>query len=384
MVALRAVVTGGLLTALSLLLAGCTAVDFEAMRVLEDLAAGGRASALKEATPPPQRITISYRIDDTLRSGDLYEPGGRSPARAGIVLVPGVAAAGKDDRRLVALANTLARARFAVHVPDLPNLRELKVGASDAEPIADAAALMLERSGRAGYRSVGIAAISYAAGPAIMAALRPDIRDRIAFVATIGGYYDVVSVVTFFTTGMHRVESSGPWRHLEPNAYGKWIFVLSNADRMEMARDRVALRAMARRRMRDPKAGIGDLVDDLSGDGRAVHALLVNRDPVLVPGLIAALPGGVRADLAALDLKTKPLDQLAARLLLVHGRDDTIIPFSESVRLAAAVGPGRAAVFLPDSLQHAELGPLGVIDYVILWRAVRSLLGFRDDGPAGW
>ena len=54
----------------------------------------------------------------------------------------------------------------------------------------------------------------------------------------IGGYYDVEAVLTFFTTGYFRDGPDGQWRHREPNAYGKWVFVRSNAARLASPEDR--------------------------------------------------------------------------------------------------------------------------------------------------
>jgi pimeloyl-ACP methyl ester carboxylesterase len=111
-----------------------------------------------------------------------------------------------------------------------------------------------------------------------------------------------------------------------------------------------------------------------------VAALLDNRDPDRVPALIANLPEAVRSDLAALDLSRRDLAQLDARLLLVHGRDDPIIPSTESEALAAAA-PDDTALYVVDSLAHVELGPAGLVDGWKLWRAVYRLLALRDAGP---
>ncbi|MFQ5985638.1 MAG: alpha/beta fold hydrolase, partial [Alphaproteobacteria bacterium] len=215
--------------------------------------------------------------------------------------------------------------------------------------------------------------------PALLAALDEDTRERVRFVLAIGGYYDIEAVVTFFTTGYFRERPDGPWRHRTPNAYGKWIFVRNNADRLTDHAERATLAAMAERKLENPKAEIGDLVAKLGPEGRAVHALLVNDDPQRAPALIAALPGAVRADMFALDLKNQDLSKLAARLILVHGRDDAIIPYSESKALAA-VAP-QAELYVVDSLAHVDLGLSGLIDTVILWGAVYRLLAERDAAP---
>jgi pimeloyl-ACP methyl ester carboxylesterase len=211
----------------------------------------------------------------------------------------------------------------------------------------------------------------------VLAALDPAVRDRVRFVVAIGGYYDIEAVLTFFTTGSYRDRPDGPWRYRTPNAYGKWVFVHSNADRLRDPMDRAALDELARRKLDDLGADIGDLVARLGPEGRSVYALLVNDDPDRVPALLAALPAAIRTELEALDLKGRDLSPLRGRLILIHGRDDAIIPHSESVALAAAAPEGRAELYLVDQLAHVDLGPAGLCDAVTLWRAVYQLLELR-------
>ena len=366
-------------TAIVAALAACSpSRAFEAARVLDDIAAVDGPSGLKAATPTPSRTPVAYSVEGRSRGGDLYRPG--EAARAGIVLVPGAAEAGKDDRRLVAFANTLARAGFAVLVPDIASLRALKVQASDAREIADAIGHLASRDELAPNGRVGVVAISYAVGPAVIAALEPDVRDRLRFIVGIGGYHDIEAVVTFFTTGYYRARPAGPWRYREPNAYGKWVFVLGNADRVEDARDATTLEAMARRKLADSEADVSDLAADFGAEGRAFHALITNRDPERVPALIAALPEPVRAEIAALDLARRDLGRLKARLILVHGSDDSIIPPTESRALAAAAPQDAADLYIVDGLAHVDT-PTGLVGRVQLWRAVYRLLEERGAAP---
>ncbi len=351
----------------------------ESYRVLGDIAAGPGPSGLKERTPAPVRQAVHYQLDGRAYTADLYRPG--EPAEAALVLVPGAAERGKDDPRLVAFATTLARARFAVLVPDIESLRRLTVGPEDVTGIADAVRHLAGRLGDPAEPSVGLVAISYAAGPAILAALEENTRDKVSFILAIGGYYDIEAVVTFFTTGKFRDNPRAPWRHKTPNAYGKWVFVRANAPRIEDVRDRVLLSAMAERKLRDLGAEIGDLTAQLGPEGRPVHDLLTNQDPAAVPGLIAKLPPRMRRDLAALDLKGRDLARLRAKLFLIHGRDDAIIPYTESAALAAAVPEDQATLCLVDNLSHVELGPGGWFDGLRLWSLVYRLLEVRDAAP---
>ena len=260
-------------------------------------------------------------------------------------------------------------------VPDLAGLRDLKVSAGDARAIADAC-LYLAGLGD-GRRPLGVTAISYAAGPAVAALFEPGVEAEVDFALAIGGYHDLEAVITFFTTGHYR-EARRPWRRRAPNAYGKWVFVRSNAGRLESPRDRVLLSAMAGRKLDDLSADVSDLGADLGPEGRTVWALLENRDPERVPALIAALSPGVVEDIRRLDLKRRDLARLGVRFILVHGRDDPIIPETESRSLAAALAPGRAELFILNNLDHVDPKPAGLADKIRLLRAIYTVLELRD------
>ncbi len=358
-----------------LLLAGCASLHGdEAALVLEDLAAGMRDSRLKRSTPKPERRSVAYVDDGRYFQADLYFPG--EPPLAGIVLVPGAAAGGKDDPRLVAFATTLARARFLVLVPDLPNLRALKVRAEDAGNIAAAFRQLRLRPEIPTKARAGIGAFSYAVGPAVLAAIEPDIGTHVNFVLGVGGYHDLHRVVNFFTTGYFL--KNGQWEYLEPNAYGKWVFVLSNTDRLSDPRDRQLLRALAERKLKDPRAPVADLRSYLTEAGRSVVDLLENRNRERTPELIAGLPAEIGAEIQALNLADKDLSRLQARLILLHGTDDDIIPYVESMALVDAAPPGLSDLFLIDGLAHVDTRPAGV-NRQSAWRAIHTVLAQRLD-----
>lgn len=345
----------------------------EATRVLEDVAAGEGPSALKEATDTPKRQLVTVPVKGGAIAAHLYQP--LEGSRAGMVLVPGVAQGGKNDRRLVAFANTLARAGFEVLVPDLARMRALQVSAADAPLLASAVGWMEQQYPG---RPLGVTAISFAQGPAVLAVSAPEVRSKVDFVFTIGGYYDLPAVITFFTTGAFRESDDEPWRYLTPNAYGKWVFLLSNSARLESVADRETLARIARTKLADPAADVSALVEESGPEGQSVYALLINSDPHRVPDLIAALPAVVREELAALNLSNRRLETGDTRFVLIHGRNDAIIPVTESKAFAAALPEDAVSLFLLDGLDHVNPAQPGVIDTLKLLDAVYTLLSYRD------
>jgi hypothetical protein len=82
---------------------------------------------------------------------------------------------------------------------------------------------------------------------------------------------------------------------------------------------------------------------------------------------------------------------LKARLILVHGRNDNLIPWPESLALAAAVPQGQARVFLIQRvLGHVDLSVSGLLSWRFwredlpdlwrLWRVIDLLLAEREAG----
>jgi pimeloyl-ACP methyl ester carboxylesterase len=356
-----------------------------AARLLVDMGMGGApASAMPfdgqeiAAARGVMRNSITFDRAGRTYEADIYLSGRKQPAA--LVLVPGLAPRGKDDPRLVELAVALARAKFAVLVPNLPSLMEQRVSPDNVRQIADAIGIL----DSAGWNPeqpdapVGLAAISYAVGPALLATLEPDIRGRVDFVVAIGGYYDVDAVLTYFTTGYYRNGPEGPWLKGDPNVFGKWLFVRANAQRVVSLQDRLNLDAIARRKMENPAAGIRDLTAKLGEQGMAVMRLLENEDPDKAASLIAGLPSPLLDDLRALDLRGRDLSGLPAKVLLLHGRDDRIIPVGQSEALAAALPPGKAHLFVADNLAHADLAPGQWRDILTLGEAAYALLSWRD------
>ena len=340
---------------------------------LEDLAAGSEESRIKDRTPTPVVLPIEYEILERRYQADLYQPG-ETPL-AGIVLIPGVAQHGRNDPRLVTFANTLARFRFVVLVPEIPNLRDLKIRAEDSLTIKDAFKYLVTEIDYLPQAQIGIGAFSYAVGPAVLAALDPTIHDKVDFILSVGGYYDIEKTITFFTTGYFRYQSE--WHFLKPNEYGKWVFVISNLERLTNPIDKVIFRKIAQRKMNNPNAIIDDLTIDLSPEASSILTLLQNQDPENAPTLILSLPDAIRADLNALDISNKDLNQLKARLILLHGTDDNIIPYTESIALANAVAEDQAELFLIDGLAHVNVHPQKLNKWVML-RAIDALLNIRN------
>ncbi len=247
-----------------------------------DVAAGGAPTLWQDVTRPSSMYPARW----TDGEGDLYVPGGR--VRAAMVLVP-----------------------------ELPEVRQLRLSRGDADRIA---AVLRQLHTWQPTAPLGMAAISYAVAPTIIASLQDDLVTKVNFIAGVGGYRDAESVIRFVTTGVFRPMGSPRESHIEPNAYGRWAFLLANAGRIDDPDDELLLEQIERTRFRDPQADTAGLASGLGPRGRSVMALVENRDPDAVGRLIVALPESIRREIDALDLALYDLSKLRSHLTLLEER----------------------------------------------------------------
>lgn len=346
---------------------------YEALLTLLDLANRALPAAL-DSRPAVIRDEIQWEAGDRYGRGDLYRATG---ALAGIVLIPGAAPQGKDDPRAIALATALARARFTVLVPDIIDLRALKLVPESARDVAAALRYMLARPGLAPAGRAGLLTTSVGVGPAVLAVSDPSLSHRVQFFVSIGGYHDLPRTLAYLTTGHY--DAFGVSLKRPPNDHGKWAYALSNAGRLNTVKDRRLFSAMARRKLGDPQARVDDLLAKLGPEAVRIYDFVTNEDPSRSRAYLERLPPAQRADLAALNLASRDLRGLKLRFILVHGLDDPVIPYGESLALASALAPGRAETFLVRGLLHVDVAP-DLMDGFQMWRAIYTLLSERHAG----
>jgi pimeloyl-ACP methyl ester carboxylesterase len=283
---------------------------------LAEFLSGGSWPALSRLTAPPAREAITMAGT----SADLYT--GSRASRTPLVLVHGLAPDGKDDVRLAAAAALLARAGFDVAVPTIPGLTRLRLRPEDAAAVVSTIA-------RQPSPAV-VVGVSVGAGVAVLASAEPAVRDRVRLVVSLGGYASAAELVRFYLTGEYAWGAvRGRIAH-DPDLVR--LFLDANADILDASARRVLA----------------------AGDPAAVEASLRALSPALGTMLERLSPERVVRD-------------LAAPLLLVHGRGDPAVPYTESLRLAAARG-GDTRVVLVGVLGHVEGA-----DIAERWSALRDL-----------
>jgi dienelactone hydrolase len=302
-------------------------------------------------TSSPGVQSLQIRRDGGSFPADLYTiKDGKK--RAAILLTHGIIESGKDDPRLVRFARSLARCGFAVVVPELQGMKSFRILLSDVDDIVETFRAMASLTQIVDGTKLGLMGFSYGAGPTLMAAANPAIRDQVKFIVSFGGYYDPINVIRFITTGTY--EYGNERGFIQPEVYGKWSFFMNNADYVGNESDRRVLRDIFEKESKKQKEEAARRVGDLSDRGRYLYELLNTQDPSRVDDLIRQTDVTFQGYLQKISM-APVVPRLKAYLIIGHGSTDPLIPYTESLRLADAVpDQDRVHVAILRAFSHVD------------------------------
>ncbi len=272
----------------------------------------------------------------TARSGpvylDIYEPADSAPplpgAREGVVVIPGIGDERKDSQ-LINLSTSLAREGIVVMDLTTPALIARRLDPDDVDAVVQAF-LALEHHPSVGAGRAGILGISGGGDLGMLAAADPRIRDQLGFMMLFGGYYDATSLLRDF--GRRALDVDGTLEPWTPNPVPVEALAKTIAPTLSASEGKLLVGALSEH----GKPLTAVQLASLSPGALAAYHLLHGDDPTHVDANIAALTPAMRRDLVALS-PSAVLGDIHAPIYLLHDRNDTYVPFTESRAFAAAL-----------------------------------------------
>lgn len=303
----------------------------------------------RNAAGPRETVRVPLSGADAA-DGTLYPAPGGGPAPAWIVL-HGITVPGREHEALVRFAEALRAAGNTVLIPDIPAWRALTLPHGAALHTIRGGIRFLQSHPAAAPGGVGVMGFSFGATQAIVAAADPEVARAVRGIVGFGGYVDLRRTMVCMMTGEH--EWNGTRYQLEPDPYGRWI---------------VGANFLAHTPGYGTAGAVADGLRRLAREAGASR--IFAADPVW-----DALKQRIRADLAAgdrplWDLFAAPADtpfdleearrigravadagmavnpemnpypalpHVRSRIVLAHGTADRLIPFTETLRLHAAL-----------------------------------------------
>lgn len=292
--------------------------------LIADLLPIGPISPLKLVTPPPIHERIRYPVSSSQIKADIYRPLGVGQ-HAAIIFVPGVIS-DFDRPPLVQAATSVTRLGIVVMIPHLKGMQTGRLLSKDVDAVVEAFQYLQGQEFVDGRR-IGLAGFCVGSSIALVAAEDLRINDQVALVSTFGGYYDLMDYFTAIATS--RTIYNGQQQPWYPGTLTLSAYTGHILDALDEPADRDILVQTALGG--NLKAGMAPA--GLSPLGRTAYGLLTTQDPEEVKALIEQIPAEKLEDLLRVS-PSRGIQHLKAPVFIMHDRDDTGAPYTESLKLA--------------------------------------------------
>lgn len=308
--------------------------------------------------PDPERTSVmetAYTRDGEMLPATVYRPRREAGRLPGWVVLHGLTFSGRAHTGLVRFARSVAAAGNLVFVPDIPEWRALRLEPAITNATIRAAVHALQQRDDVDHRRAGLFGFSFGATQALIAAADPDVGALLHGIVAWGGYADVERLFVHGMTGEHELDDVT--YQAQPDPYGSWIiagqYLTATPGHEDDGDIAAALHGLALEAgRRQVYAG-----DPSFDDAKAATRATLPREKRALFDVIApptsdlqrrdtGLARRLALELAQTALRCDPLIDprpwlagVRTPILLAHGRDDRLIPFTETIRLSRGLTP---------------------------------------------
>ena len=274
----------------------------------------------------PIRQEITFTSSQGISEADIYLPSGDG-VHPGVVFFMGIVPPDREEERILALAEGLARTGMVVLIPWLDTQTDNRLIVEDIEILVDAFEY-LQNHERTDRTRVGMGGICTGASMAVVAAQSSRINEEVDFINSFAGYYDAFDLVKA-TSAATRFQSgnSADWT---PDRLTKNMVTTHLIEGAENDDQKILIEIL--------NSGIWNQTQfgSLSESGRSVLTLITDPNLSEAEKAINGLNYRTVAFLEAVSPSTN-LVMLKADVLLMHDLHDRLVPAEESRRFAEEV-----------------------------------------------
>lgn len=277
-----------------------------------------------------QPVREEVRFTQSTGSGvaDIYRPD-NDKENAAVLLFLGVNPAGRDDARVVNLAESLARTGMVVMIPWSDTMTQNRIDPNEVSNLVEAYKYLSDLE-YVDPERVGFGGFCVGSSLAAVAAQDPEIRDNIAFINFFGGYFDAMDLMASISSST-RFGDYGrqPW---EPSDLATSVLRGHLVELISLESDKSLIDQILSGQDSLTKNQVGDL----SEEGERVYKLLTGTSLVEARELISQLPEEFQDDMKAVS-PISNVGDIKARILIMHDASDNNVPPEESRRFFEAL-----------------------------------------------
>lgn len=262
------------------------------------------------------------RFEGIAQSYDYYEPNNRRALKGTIIFIHGMALAGNRDPRQINVCRSLAAAGYRVLAPDIEDIRKINIRSENIYQVSDVIRVAASDRSITENGKVALFAPSFSAGMSLVAASLPEINNLVSSMCLIGAFADMAETILHIIDN----ENADPYaQHIMlynfiEGVLGKnpeikqalWLSIEDNWYQREQSQLDKYIKTLSEKKQQHIQKILHDKEYQLE------IAYKVMKDQMRLTEELRTI---------------NRVNGLKAATLLVHGKDDNVIPATQSDKL---------------------------------------------------
>lgn len=266
---------------------------------------------------------------------------------------------GIDDPRILELANNLCRSGYEIYLPEFEEVKKLRILSETPENMLDVF-LSIVQIAKHENKSLGVFSISFTGGMGLIALSKPELKGKVRSILALGGFSHFRTVI----------EHS--FQNFEYDNYPALLFLYNFVDfvfeKSEKLKNILWESALDNALYRTGENNIASkMVEELNSEESQFYISFLKEQDFrnkIKERIVTKLQ-----NLIEINSPVNYVENLVAPVSIIHGKDDKVIPESESINIANILEKKR----MPYNLEITGLLSHG--DRVPIWKKIRDLPG---------
>ena len=275
----------------------------------------------------------------------------KNPINHTLILFPGASPSAEKHPKMNLLAKVLANAGYLVFLPRIPPLKELIISLEIIDWMGHFFQWLQTRE-NVHKDKIIVIGISFGGAMVLKASLRNEFQKHPPkSMLAYGTYYDVETALRFLLTG--KLEVNGVERIIQADEWGLIVLFHNYLSRVDVGYDTITTQKILKLSVQEDQEGINTELEKISEkDKELITHILKGEISSESERIINLFWKNLQDEFISISPKYW-CDQVTQKVFVMHGANDAMSPYTESIKLADGLADSR--LLISYMYEHREI-----------------------------
>ena len=261
---------------------------------------------------------------------NVFKP--ENPNKYTIIIFPGASPTAEEHPQMIWLSHVMRKAGYQVFLPQIPPLKNLIISQSISDWM-EHVYVWIRNHKDVNAEKIIMIGISFGGAMVLMASLKKEIqRHPPKSVLVYGTYYDIETTLKFLMTG--KLLINGQEKGVKVNEWGLIVFFHNYLSRIEIGYDISSVKKILKLSVQEKNEKVEEVLNKISGkEKELITQILAGRVNEEIMRITSLIWEECRGEFEIISPKYW-CDKISQKVFIMHGANDTMSPYTESLQLA--------------------------------------------------